>query len=402
MNMKKLSYLLFVVFFLISCGLEQEKVQKSMEDGVEVILNHVEPYKIKGEPSALHLEEEFRIDTAEKKMAQLGLTDTSGFDVNSEGEIFIFKPPTSEDNFVLKFNQKGYFVKAFGRKGVGPGMIRRPFYNPITSQDELPILDYAHKVLMFDKDGDLINEIYIYMSSLNQTTMVLPLENGSYIIRKSLRNSFSEEPNYILGLYRHDGIESKEVTDFKKIKELDRYTSYLSYSRQRSGEKIRYPDHVSIWSISKERIFVGNENQGYEIQVYDFAGNLQRKIKKDYEPVEISEEFKNKITQRLEKAPPDYREKVYIPQHWPPFQSCFTDEEGRLFVMTYEKGENPGEYIHDIFSSDGAFIGRAALEYYSANRMTPLKAIAKNGRLYCLQEKERGNKELAVYKMTWK
>ena len=400
--MKKLSYLLLIVFLLISCGPKKEKVQKTMEDGVEVILNHLEPYKIKGEPSALHLEEEFRIDTERREIAQLGLMDISGFDVNSEGEIFIFKPPTSEDNFVLKFNQEGYFVKAFGQKGVGPGMIQRPFYNPITGQDELPILDYAHKFLMFGKDGDFLNETHIYVSSLNQTTMVLPLENGSYIIRKSLRSSFTEDVNFILGLYRLDGIESKEVTDFKKIMELDRYTSYLSYFRQRRGEKIRYPDHVSIWCVSKERIFVGNEKQGYEIRVYDFDGNLRRKIKKDYEPVKITEEFKKKINQRLEKAPPDYREKVYIPQHWPPFQSCFTDEEGRLFVMTYEKGENPGEYVHDIFSSDGAFIGKTNLEYYSANRMTPLKAMAKNDCLYCLREKENGNKELVVYKMKWK
>ena len=55
-----------------------------MEDGVEVIVNHLEPYKIKGEPSTLHLEEKFTLDTERDEIAEIGLTDTQDFDVDSD------------------------------------------------------------------------------------------------------------------------------------------------------------------------------------------------------------------------------------------------------------------------------------------------------------------------------
>lgn len=59
-----------------------------MEDGVEVIVNHLESYNIEGEPNALHLEEEFVIGLERDDLAEIGITDIGGFDVDSEGNIF--------------------------------------------------------------------------------------------------------------------------------------------------------------------------------------------------------------------------------------------------------------------------------------------------------------------------
>jgi len=69
--MKKLIYLILVLTLFLFCGTKQEKVEKIMEDGVEVVLNHLEPYKIKGEPFTLHIEEEFTIDTEKDEIAEL-------------------------------------------------------------------------------------------------------------------------------------------------------------------------------------------------------------------------------------------------------------------------------------------------------------------------------------------
>jgi hypothetical protein len=88
----------------------------------------------------------------------------------------------------------------------------------------------------------------------------------------------------------------------------------------------------------------------------------------------------------------------------PPFHYFFLDEEGRLYVKTYEKGDKQGEYIHDIFDSNGIFFTRASMPGYGMpyNPQVALnRAKAKNHRLYCLREKESGFKELVVYKMNW-
>ena len=66
--------------------------------------------------------------------------------------------------------------------------------------------------------------------------------------------------------------------------------------------------------------------------------------------------------------------------------------------MTYEKGENPSEYVFDIFNSEGVFILRKNLNILNNWDM---QAKAKKGRLYCVREKESGYKEFVVYRMKW-
>ena len=153
-----------------------------------------------------------------------------------------------------------------------------------------------------------------------------------------------------------------------------------------------------------EKIFEGNSEREYEIHVYDFNGNLIKKIKKEYSPVPINAENKETILKLFERMPEEIKKTIYFPDNFPPFQRLFfTDDKGRLFVMTYEKGKKPREFIYDIFNSDGAFIGRTGLENYGQDvmQMGPLPAISKNGFLYYVREKENGYKELVAYKMNW-
>jgi len=92
---------------------------------------------------------------------------------------------------------------------------------------------------------------------------------------------------------------------------------------------------------------------------------------------------------------------LYFEEYWPPFWGFFTDDDGKLFVLTPEEGLNPGEYWYDIFNSDGVFIGRLSLSNSKDLHSYPFTVKAKNKRLYCLRKKESGFKELIVYKMTW-
>lgn len=85
---KSLLVISFIVLFCFfpSCK-KQEQVERYMEDGVEVVVNPLELYKIKGEPSTLFLEEIFTIDTERDDVAEVGLTDIWSVDVDSEGNI---------------------------------------------------------------------------------------------------------------------------------------------------------------------------------------------------------------------------------------------------------------------------------------------------------------------------
>jgi len=127
---------------------------------------------------------------------------------------------------------------------------------------------------------------------------------------------------------------------------------------------------------------------------------LQRKIRKKFRPADAPEEFHANLITNWGR----YKDKLILPDKMPPFHYFFLDEDGRLYVKTYEPGEKRGEFIHDIFNSDGVFIARKSLAGYGL-WMYPGRdlntAKAKNGRLYCIREKENGFKELVVYKMIW-
>lgn len=348
-----------------------------MEDGVEVIINHIEPYKIKGEPSTLTLEEEFSIDTERYDMLEIGLIDIETFDVDEEANIFVIRW-RSEENYIFKFDQRGNFIKSFLRFGKGPGEIEWGGTILINPQGEVIAKDPSKsKFLVYDRGGNFLRETHI-----GKNYSLVPLENGKYFIFWQ-----DQAPEF---LKNHVGICNSEFEDIKKLDTLQ-FPNVMNAKSPVNRDRM-------IDRASKDKIYIGNSERGYEIQVYDLEGNLLRKIRKEYKPVEVSEEFKIAYFGRFPEGYP-LRDNYYFTKNWPPFRYLFTDDEGRIFVLTYEEGVNSREYMNDIFNSEGVFIGRVSLG--NVGRSYPLTVRVKSNRLYCLREKESGYKELVVYKMKW-
>jgi hypothetical protein len=78
-----------------------------------------------------------------------------------------------------------------------------------------------------------------------------------------------------------------------------------------------------------------------------------------------------------------------------------------MFVMSYEKGEKPGEHIYDIFNPEGIFILRKSLKTCLSNDFLSFSSVdyvdgkMKNNRFYCHHEKEDGTTEIIVNKISW-
>ena len=89
---------------LLCCGPKQDDVEIIIEDGVEVVLNHQAPYRLKANPSRVIFEEVNRIDTENDYIAETGLTDISEFNVDSLGNIFFFNSQNPE-NFYFKLDR---------------------------------------------------------------------------------------------------------------------------------------------------------------------------------------------------------------------------------------------------------------------------------------------------------
>jgi len=372
---------------LFHCGPKADKVERTIENGVEVVMNHLEPYRIRGEPSNLSLEKEFTIDLEKDDIANIGLTDSlAGVDVDSASNIYLFQYPFGGRNIVFKFDRNGKFVTSFGLRGQGPGELNFAWYIRVSNQDKVVITGPAErKLFVFSNDG--VFEEYITFSSA--VLEALPLDNGNYLIKREIISE-SKYIEWPLCLYN---------PKLEEIKELDKYFRLDEFR----VDTIEFPEPVMIRSVSNGKIYIGYGKRGYEIWVFDFDGNLMRKIRKEYHPVEIPE----KVKEENRKATKDpkyiiYGKKIRFSKHWPPFQYLFTDDEGRLFVMTYEKGESPKEYMYDIFNSEGVFIDRISLGNLVFEHRWDIQYVtARKNRLYCIRRKDSGYRELVVYKMIW-
>ncbi|MEA2006143.1 MAG: 6-bladed beta-propeller [Acidobacteriota bacterium] len=376
-SIRQKTFFLCFSILTLSCVKEPSKIDKKIENGVEVIINHIEPYKIKGEPYTFSLEEELAISQEREDLVKKGMMSMGEFDVDSKGNIYVVGWK-NDDNFIFKLDREGNFVISFARRGQGPGELEMPTWPGILG-DKIFISDRGKKIVIYDKNGKLLEEKYFK----SKVTKGVILENRKYLFYGGM--SGYKTNNY--ALYDLSLFDS----EFKKIKDLDVYK--LHYRNE------RFPPFF-MWRATNGYIYIINEERGYEFLVYDLEGKLVRKIQKEYHPVPASKEIKKLL------MGPYYIEtgkrSEYVPNPLPPINFFLSDDEGRLFVMTYEKGENPGEYMYDIFNPEGVFIGRKSLNLPWVGQFFGVKyQTIKNNRLYCYRENDRGFKEMVVYKIKW-
>ncbi len=185
--MKNSIYIVVILCFLSGCGPKQEKVERIMDDGVEVVINHLEPYKIKGEPSRLRFEEEFRIDFEEEEYLELGIKDLRSFEVDSEGNIFGIDRYRSAGYFLYKFDRNGKYIKRFGRRGQGPGEIQSLSTLTATKDGNIIVSQTPPFNSFFvDEDGRII--VMTYEAGENEDEYIHDIFNsdGVFIARKSI------------------------------------------------------------------------------------------------------------------------------------------------------------------------------------------------------------------------
>jgi hypothetical protein len=344
------------------------------------------------------LDELFVIDSENADLARLGISDIWGFDVDSVGQIFVFKSPLSQGDFVYKFEPSGRFVSSFCRKGDGPGELQIPIFQKLSSNGELCISDSGkRKMFVFDEDGKLLREIPIKPRLRPTTDLLVPLGDTRYLYRRV-------EFDTTRPVARIFFIFSIVDCAFSEIKELDR----IQVENADSVAKVRYPYSFIRWALSGNQIFLANDERGYEIRTYDLKGDLIRRMRKEGSPVKYPEEMKRDALKSLEAPTFAFlKGKIQFADPAPPCQHFWADDQGRLYVETFEQGAGPGEFVIDIFDGSGTFIGQFNLNLYAG--MDVLEQVPRidswtvmnNGRFYCLREKGSGYLQLVAYRVHW-
>jgi hypothetical protein len=380
--MKRLSCLGILLAIVACCSEKSSLVETRMEDGVEAVLNHLEPYRLKGMPTRLSVERKFSIDFERQDLAELGISEILGFDVDSTGHIFCLC-----DAAIFKFDPKGEFLLKFGRKGEGPGEFSYPVRCAVSERDEFWVFDYAkYKFILYEQSGEFIRETGLnvlgdlwgmgevyYLDETTTLQMVAPLDPDE------------ATPAFQLIVQNTEAGRRRTLPD--RLEGEDPFNS----------PRFNLFHHRLLYQVARRNIFVtSQQNSQFEINIYDVAGMPQKRIRKEYRKIRLREEYKTRRMEWFKKHPLSRKHKMqgYFPDFYPPIQDFFVDSEGRIFVETYEEADNPDAVTVDIFNPDGVYLIRTSLVKSQSKRF-------KHGRLYALQEKDSGFQELNVSALSW-
>lgn len=287
--MKRVCCCLLGIGLLASCGSKQPQIDRIYEEGVEVVLNHLKPYRIPNEPSELVLEKEYVIDTESPGLLEAGLTDIYQFGADSRGFVYLTQHARKDGFVIFQFDGRGRFLKSFGRVGQGPGEIESSSYFGISARDDLFILDNRrNKILTFASSGELVKETLVPHALIG----AIPLENGSFLVPDSrdLPEAGLVEQN--LSIFDPQFKERKVFCRFK----------VADYSGKTEKINAYYP--YPTGNVTSNRIYLGVPGREYEVLVYDLEGNLLRKIRKDYIPVTVTAGFQKDVLAKIPKGNP--------------------------------------------------------------------------------------------------
>ncbi len=379
--MKFVNVAVLITLSVAACALTGEKPARTIQNGVETVMNRTVPYKLKNEAGSFSLSEELVLDLEREDLAAKGLTQPRGFEVAPGGEMFVLC-----ESGIFVFDASGRFLRKFGRSGQGPGEYQNPGRLRVLDSGELAFYDGGgDKFLYFNAEGKLLREV----RNASKINMFGP--NGALCLSDA--GCLFEEMNFDPTQGRMEYHLTLTGADFRKTARLAE-----SVSKENPLKANRYNlfDSYVKYVVSGGRIYAASQGAPqFEINVYDFQGKRLRSIQKDWRKVRIPQSFKDAVLGAA-KGPLGtmLKEKGYFPDFYPAIKELYVDGRGRLLVETYEAGPAKGETIVDVFSPDGTFIGEQSLA-------PALARFIKGDRFYALLEKKSGFQTLTVYKMNW-
>lgn len=339
------------------------------EDGVIVVKNPKEPIYGK---DAFNLEEEITIGEKDREGEFLFISITS-VGIDDEENIYVLDRKACQ---IKVFNKNGKFLRNIGRKGQGPGEMLSPSVMEIVSGKEIMICDISNnRVSFFSLKGKLVKEVS--KGKFFRLISPTPDSSGNFI------------GSYRIRMGQKRVVELKKFdSNFEPIFTLKK----LDYTDE-PDVIYPYPPFI-IYSVLKDDKVLWGNWLSYRLHIVDETGKMTRKIFKDYNPIKITEKDKEKdIKQRFgdQGIPPGI--KVDFPDYHPAFWYLSIDDEGRIFVQTFERTEE-GSYYYDVFDSEGKYIAKIPFG---------VRPWAwKKNKLYTVEEDEEGYQYVKRYKVTWK
>jgi len=362
-----------VAFSMLGIGCQKERATWTGKiEIVDGITNVSNPAKPKFENRVLILDEELSIGEDEGRPEHL-FSEIGGLAVDEQGNLYAID---SREAVVKVFNEQGTYVRTIGRKGQGPGETQYPIFAQVTAQGELAVYDYSvARMLFYSLDGT-----YLRQKTTPRPVMPIGLDSLGSLVAQYILAPPPLGGKMILKLDRDYGSEQglvREETGKERGFDIGRPTCYAVLS---SGDMI-------IWGDSSQ----------YILHKLSQAAELAMKITKEYNPLSITSEeeseYRHKYAEPLRAGMT-----ISFRSKWPAFSGLFVDDEGRIFVRTYERaGTGANSFYYDVFNKEGVYESKVIitlnLDRYS---------VWKNGKVYTVEKDEAGLPLIKRHRATWR
>lgn len=338
-----------------------EDVKIRVEDGVTVVYNPKAPAPLPGTKTKLVLKEDFAIGRIEPLFSDL--IDVA---VDDRGEIYALDRKEAK---ISVFDSRGVLLRTIGKKGQGPGELQGPREIRITPQKEIMITDSsARQLVFFTLQGQFLRNV----STARLQFFNRPRADSRGDIVADISTVDQEYVAQIKKL--SPSLEPKFIVSSVALLKYPNFDPFLPRFTYEIGR-----DDIIIWGLPTK----------YEIHIWSREGKPLRKIVKDYDPVMITEDEKKERTEGLITSGIN----IVWPKSHHAYDFLVLDDEGRIFVRTYEKLKDKKTFYHDVFDNEGRYIARVALPTRSY--------VWKKGWLYTIEEDEEGYRSIKVYKSAW-
>ncbi|MBL7084394.1 MAG: 6-bladed beta-propeller [Candidatus Aminicenantes bacterium] len=364
---KVISTVLFLSAFImvISFGGQKAEWKGKIEvkNGIKIVKNPKMP--IYGN-EIFSIEEDLKIGEVESDENYM-FSQIRNFVIDKNENIYV---ADVKETYVKVFDKNGEFLKVFGKEGEGPGEIGRISSIHINAKNELLVHDSRNrKIQYFSLEGKFVRSknlgkirplrLYCdYNENYYVTTAVIDPPNSRYVLLK-----YDNDLNLIATIAK---IPAPDPT-----KPFNPFMPFFYYQ------------------LMNDDCLLYGYPESYELHIFNPEGKIIKKIIRDYNPVPVSEAEKEEMRKDIRPG-----RKLEFPRYHSAFVYFKIDEEGRIFVQTWEKPESGEEYCFDVFDSDGRYIAKIPLNFRLA--------VMKKSKIYTIEEDEDGYQYIKRYKVTWK
>ncbi len=345
--------------FIFFVNLSGQKIKVKKEDGIPVVYNPLNPVKSLDSSFDMILREDLVIGTDEKNNDYY-FEVISDIKADDDRNIYVVD---STAHSIKLFDKDGNYLKDIGRKGKGPGEFVAPTEMAII-EDKIVVCSFG-RLSYFTLEGNFIN----YKKAMF----------AGIVCFDSKGNIIAQQPGPPeKGFFR---LFLRKFNPEGKL--LHQISELIEKPRSPNEKRDAFPK-IILYTVRKDDAVVWAVTDQYKLNLVDGKGKVFLKIKKEFNPVELTEEHKQRVIAYRGRTEDQYS----FPTVLPPIRYICADDNNRIFVCTYES-EGEDKYLYDIFDENGMYVEKVAIK--------GLPMFFKNGYLYCRGEDENNLHQVIRY-----